>query len=383
MDIADAEGLRGGFAGGLTHDVITRLAKLRSLFVIASGTVFALGERDAGEVARTLGVDYVASGQLRRRAGRIIVDVEVSEARTARIVWADSFDRQLDDTLLVLDEIGDQIVSAIASEVDKAEANRAILKAPNSLNAWEAYHRGLWHMYRFNGADNDHAQRFFKMALRLDPTFARPHAGLSFTHFQNAFLLRPGERAKEIGRALEAAGKSLAADDRDPASHCAMGRALWLGGRHDQSLAELDTAVALSPNFAVGHYTLAFVHAQSGDPHAAIGSADHSRNLSPFDPLLFAMLASRAIAHFRLGEFEEAATWAVKAAARPNAHNHALAVAAQCLGMAGRIGEAQAFLTTIRAAAPGYHFDDFIAAFRFTPDAAARFKKSARRIGFH
>ena len=248
MDIADAEGLRGGFAGGLTHDVITRLAKLRSLFVIASGTVFALGERDAAEVARTLGVDYVASGQLRRRAGRIIVNVEVSEARTARIVWADSFDRQLDDTLLVLDEIGDRIVSAIASEVDKAEANRAILKAPNSLNAWEAYHRGLWHMYRFNGADNDQAQRFFKMALRLDPTFARPHAGLSFTHFQNAFLLRPAERAKEIGRALDAAGKSLAADDRDPASHCAMGRALWLGGRHDQSLAELDTAVALSPN---------------------------------------------------------------------------------------------------------------------------------------
>ena len=59
------------------------------------------------------------------------------------------------------------------------------------------------------------------------------------------------------------------------------------------------------------------------------------------------MLASRAIAQFRLGEFEEAATWAVKAAARPNAHNHALAVAAQCLGMAGRVGEAQAFLTTI------------------------------------
>jgi tetratricopeptide (TPR) repeat protein len=238
-------------------------------------------------------------------------------------------------------------------------------------------------MYRFNGADYDQAQRFFKMALRLDPTFARPHAGLSFTHFQNAFLLRPAERAKEIGRALDAAGKSLAADDRDPASHCAMGRAVWLGGRHDQSLAELDTAVALSPNVAVGHYTLAFVHAQSGDPHAAIGSADHSRNLSPFDPLLFAMLASRAIAHFRLGEFEEAAAWAVKAAARPNAHNHALAVAAQCLGMAGRIGEAQAFLTTIRDSAPGYHFDDFIAAFRFKPDAAARFKKSARRIGFH
>ncbi len=84
----------------------------------------------------------------------------------------------------------------------------------------------------------------------------------------------------------------------------------------------------LSPNFALGHYALAFVHSQSGDPRAAIGASDHSRSLSPFDPLMFGMLGVRALALVRLSEFEEAAEWAIKAAARPNAHVHILGIAA-------------------------------------------------------
>ena len=101
-----------------------------------------------------------------------------------------------------------------------------------------------------------------------------------------------------------------------------MGRALWLRGSQDELLRELERAVDLSPNFALAHYNLAFVRSQSGDPLAAIGSSDHSRRLSPFDPLLFGMLGARALAHVRLGQFEEAAEWALKAAARPNAHAH-------------------------------------------------------------
>ena len=164
-------------------------------------------------------------------------------------------------------------------------------------------------MYRFNRADNERARHFFETAVRLDPTFARAYAGLSFTHFQNAFQ-GWAEREPEIDRAFEAAGQSLMVDDRDPAAHWAMGRALWLRGRQDQSVVELEQAIDLSPNFALGHYTLAFVHSQAGDPRAAIASSDHSRHLSPFDPLLFGMLGARAMALVRLGQFEEAADWA-------------------------------------------------------------------------
>lgn len=376
------EGTRGGLADGFTHDIITRLAKLRDFFVIARGSVFALAEKTIApeEAGRKLGVDYVATGTVRNTAGRLIVSVELIEVRTARIVWAEIFERRPDDIFAVLDDIGDSIVSSISAEIETVERNRAMLKAPNSLNAWEAYHRGLWHMYRFTQAENEQARHFFDKALQLDPTFARAYAGLSFTHWQNAFQ-RWGDRDRESALAYESAGHSLLVDDHNPAAHWAMGRALWLRGEQDGSLSELGRAVDLSPNFALGHYALSFVHSQSGDPRAAISSSDHSRHLSPFDPLLFGMLGSRAMSHVRLGQFEEAADWALKAAARPNAHTIILAIAAHCLALAGRLDEARGFAAAIRKTLPDYRADDFIGTFRFDPDAEALFRQGARRIG--
>ena len=382
VEQANASDAGGGLAHGLTHDIITRLAKLRSLFIIARGSVFALADRGVGpeEAGQRLNVDYVVSGTLRRNRGRVLVTVELVEARRAVIVWTESFDHKVDDAFLVLDEIGNRIVSSIANEIELVERNRAILKPPNSLDAWEAYHRGLWHMYRFTRGDNDLARHFFEMAIGLDPTFSRAHAALSFTHWQNAFQ-NWADRQRESDRAFEAAGRGLIVDDRDPAAHWAMGRALWLRGRQDDSLGELERAVDLSPNFALGHYALSFVHSQSGDPLAAIRSADHSLRLSPFDPLLFGMLGARAMAHVRLGEFEEAAEWAIKAAARPNAHVVIQAIAAHCLGLTGRLEEGRAFAAAIRKTQPQYRVDDFLGTFRFGPDAAALFRRGAARIG--
>ncbi|MEO8523844.1 MAG: transcriptional regulator [Caldimonas sp.] len=380
---ARAEGApRSHLASALVHDVITRLAKLRSLFVIAQGTVFALHERTvgAGDAGRTLDVDYVVSGSLRSHGGRVVVHAELVETRTARVVWAEVFDQQRDDTFLVLDEIGNRIVASVASEIETVERDRSILKPPNSLDAWEAYHRGLWHMYRFDRSDNEQARHFFEMAVRLDPGFARAHAGLSFTHWQDAFQ-GWAERQTATDRAFQTADRSLMTDDRDPAAHWSMGRALWLIDRQDQALVELNQAVHLSPNFALGHYTLAFVHSQSGDPEAAIAASDQSRLLSPFDPLLFGMLATRAMALVRQGRFEEAADWAVKAAARPNAHAHILAIAGHCLALADRPEEARHSSALIRKTLPKYTSSDFLSAFRFDADTETLFRSVALRAG--
>ncbi|HLZ66185.1 MAG TPA: BTAD domain-containing putative transcriptional regulator [Aliidongia sp.] len=382
LDWSPATGTRGGAADALAHDVITRLAKLRSLFIIAQGTVFTLHDRRIGaeEAGRMLNVDYVVSGSVQRRDGRLTVTVELAETRTARIIWAEIFDHKQDDAFLVLDEIGNRIVASIANEIETTERNRAILRPPNSLDAWEAHHRGLWHMYRFNKADNEQARHFFQTAVRLDPTFARAYAGLSFAHFQNAFQGWV-QREPEIDRAFEAAGQGLMADDRDPAAHWAMGRALWLRGHHDQSVVELEQAIDLSPNFAQGHYALAFVHSQAGDPRTAISSADHSRRLSPFDPMLFAMLAARAMALMRLGRFDEAADWSVKAAARPNAHAQVQAIAAFSSALAGRLDEARAHVATIHRTLPHYRVDDFLTAMKFAPDDERLFREAAKLIG--
>jgi TolB-like protein len=385
MPLADrsaAAGGRGGVADALADDVITRLAKLRSLFVIAQGSVFALHDRRIGpeDAGRMLNVDYTVGGSVRCQDSRLTVMVELTETRTARIIWAEAFDHRLDDTFLVLDAIGNRIVASVASEIETNERNRAVLKPPNSLDAWEAHHRGLWHMYRFNKADNTQARHFFEMAVRLDPTFSRAYAGLSFTHWQSAFQ-QWEKRETEIDRAYEAAGRGLMADDRDPAAHWAMGRALWLRGRHDQSIAELEHAIDLSPNFALGHYMFALVHAQTGDPHVALASCDRACHLSPFDPLLFGPLGARAMALVRIGRVDEAAGWAVKAAARPNAHAHIFAIAALCLALADRLDEARGHFAAIYRTAPHYRLDDFLIAMQFAPETARRFREGARRLG--
>jgi tetratricopeptide (TPR) repeat protein len=334
--------------------------------------VFALAERGVGahEAARVLNVDYVVTGTVRRTGDRITVGIELTDAREDRIVWTDAFDAPTRDALSGLSDTVGKVVAAIAEEIETEESRRAVLKSPASLDAWEAYHRGLWHMYKFTGPDNHHAEGLFRSALGLDPTFSRAYAGLSFTHFQNAFLDLTPDRAHQIQLAFDAANDALGADDHDPAAHWAMGRALWLRGDHDESLVELGRSVELSPNFALGHYTLGFVHSQRGDPASAIAATNYSRQLSPFDPLQFAMLASRAIAHIRLDQRTEAAEWAIKA------------IAASSLALANRTDEGRRYVARIRDRHASYTIDDFLRAFRFDRDDEKLFRHGASRIGF-
>ncbi|HET8745564.1 MAG TPA: transcriptional regulator [Ramlibacter sp.] len=374
--------LRGGLGDGLARDVTLRLARLRSVFVIAEGTMATLAERhvDSEDAGRRLDVDYIASGWLRRGPdGHLVVSVQLTQTRSGQVLWAEEFSAGRDDTFLVLEEIGNRIVTAIANQIEAAERNRAILKNPNCLDAWEAHHRGLWHMFRFDREDNEQARQFFRTAVRLDPTFSRPHAGLSFTHFQDAFL-GWRERASAIQQAYAAAAEGVMADAHDPASHWALGRALWLMDREDEAVRELQSAIDLSPNFALGHYTLGFVQAQSGDAESAIAEVDQARALSPMDPLLFGMLASRALALLRLGRCEEAADWALRSAARPNAHVHIRAIAVFCLAMAGRTEEAKALAAAIRRTQPRYGLADFGQAFKFGPELQGLLRQAASLV---
>jgi tetratricopeptide (TPR) repeat protein len=318
---------------------------------------------------------------VRRDGARLAVRVELSAARSGAIIWADEFWIAAQDMLALLGTVTTRIVAGLDAEIHAAERNRALLKPPNSLDAWEAYHRGLWHMFRFTAADNEAAQGYFTRAIALDPTFSRSYAGLSFTHFQNAFLLKEQERRREVDLAFDAAGRGLMADALDPAAHWAMGRALWLRGEDVASVRALGEAVTLSPNFAMGHYALAFVQGQSGDPRAAVAAADTSRLLSPFDPMLFAICAAKAFGLLRLGEREEAAALARETSRQPNVHVHGRAIAALTIAAAGRLDEARAEIAVIHRERPGYDVTQFLHAFRLGSDLEAIYRQAARLIG--
>ena len=140
-------------------------------------------------------------------------------------------------------------------------------------------------------------------------------------------------------------------------------------------------SVELSPNFALGHYNLSFLRSVVGSPTVAIADADLSRRLSPYDPMLFGMLATRAMSLVRLGKFDEATPWAIKAAARPNSFPHIHAIAAFTLALAGDMKQAQTYVANARRTVPNYGINDFLLTFPFEEGGEALFRKGAKLVG--
>ena len=223
---------------------------------------------------------------------------------------------------------------------------------------WEALSsRPLAHVPVHQRPTTTAARHFFRAwPCGLDPDL-RPRLCRPVLHALAERLSSAGrDREPESERAFEAAGQGLMVDDRDPAAHWAMGRALWLRGGHDAvRRSSWSRAVDLSPNFALGHYALSFVHSQSGDPRAAIRSSDHSRHLPPFDPMLFGMLGRAPWPMSASASSTRRPTGPLKAAARPNAHIIILAIAAHCLALgrpAGRGENLRRHPPDLRATAP-------------------------------
>ena len=367
-------------ADGITSDIIFGFAKLRSISVIGRGTAFSIRSRTPAAAAALVNARYVASGHLRRDGKRYLVSMELTDPQSGRIFWADEFGCSSADSFCTPPLLVARIVAGLDAEIHVIERNRALLTQPASLDAWEAYHRGVAHMYRFTSGGNREAQQFFSRAIALDPTFSRSYAGLSFTHFYNAFLMQTREREREVALAFETAGQGLEADPSDPAAHWAMGRALWLRREHEGALSALDRSVRLSPSYALAHYTLAMVHCQTGDPARAIDAADIAAHLSPLDPMLFAIHGARTFALLRLGRVQEAAEFALRGGQQPNAHIHAHAIAALTLAAAGRIEEARAERRRLSRLRPDYNFKQFNEAFHLLDDLKGICQSAAKLV---
>jgi DNA-binding SARP family transcriptional activator len=367
-------------ADNVTSDIIFGFAKLRSIGVIARGTAFSLRSRSPAAAAALVNARYVASGHLQRDGKRYLVSVELADPESDCIFWADEFSCSAADSFCMPPLLVARIVAGLDAIIHGIERNRAQLTQPASLDAWQAYHRGLAHMYRPTGSGSREAQRFFFRSIALDPTFSRNYAGLSFTHFYNAFLQQTREREREVALAFETAGQALEADPSDPAAHWAMGRALWLRREHEGAIGALEQSIRLSPSYALAHYGLAFVHCQTGDPARALAAADTAVHLSPLDPMLFAIHGARTFALLRLGRLEEAAEFAVRGGQQRNAHIHAHGIAALTLAIAGRIEEARAERGRIIGLRPDYSFRQFKDAFHMLDDLKDIYEKAAKLV---
>jgi TolB-like protein len=369
--ISGAVGGNGFLADALADELIADLARLRWLFVIARGSSFRFrGSRvDHQQAGEALGVRYCLTGSMSFSGDGVSVTVELVETTTGGVVWADVLGDSLGRVHELRREIASRTVSALEVRIPLHEADRLRAQRIAKLDAWSAFHIGLDHMFRFNRADNMFAAQMFERALDADPNFARAYAGLSFTHFQNAFLNYQSRREDDVLAAREHAGRALQLDRLDPFCHLNMGRSLWLVGDLRGSIDWLDQASALSPNYAQGIYSRAWAKTLSGEAEAGEADAKLALQLSPLDPLRYAMIATCSLSRIISGDYEQAAVLGERAARSPGAHAYIAVIAALGTHLAGQDENAARWIALARQSNHDLTSAHFLASFPFPPSA--------------
>ena len=288
------------FSDGVADDIITELSRSHSLFVISRYSSFTYRGRsiDVKHVARELGVRYVVAGSVRRIGERVRINAQLTDAIAGNQIWAERYDRELTDVFAVQDEITVAVVTAIQPAIADAEILRNLRKPPESLGAWEAYQRGLWHVGKPNVSDNERARDFFRRAIELDPMFAKPHAMLAYSRGWGltAGIIELSENQK---MAEAEARRALELDPYDSTAHAVLSWwAFTFYGNYEAGLERAEDAIAITPNdvsawLAKGR-TLLF----SGKPTDGRVAIETALRLSPRDSFSWVALMYLTISHY-------------------------------------------------------------------------------------
>ncbi|MBT1516454.1 adenylate/guanylate cyclase domain-containing protein [Bradyrhizobium sp. SRL28] len=374
------------FADGMVDDIITALSHFKALFVIARNSSFTYKGRtvDVKQVGRELGVRYVLEGSVRKAANRVRITGQLVDTATGAHLWAERFDGGLSDVFDLQDQVTESVVGAIAPAVEKAEIERAKRKPTESLDAYALYLRGLAGFYQFaNRQANNEALRLFNRAIELDPDFASAYGRAAFcyvtaqtngwisvTPSEIAEVTRLAQRAVELGKddaiALAAGGYALVAVVRD----LEVGAGL------------VDRALVLNSNLAEAWNWGGWVKNWLGEREAGIERFARAMRLSPLDPWVIGMRAGTAHAHFFLGRYDEAASWAAMALQDSPDFQPGLRIAAASNAMAGRPEQAHQAVARLRQLNPALRVSTLKAVLGpWRADDLARYEEGLRQAG--
>lgn len=371
-------------AEALPAELILGLSRMRWLHVIARSSSFRFDPRSfvPDEVGTLLGVRYLMTGTIEVVGGMLTISVELLETAGGGVIWTDRFAASLADIHLSRGEIVSAVMGALELAIPQHEAQGARRITPAEFDAWSFFHLGLTHIYRYTATDNQIAARHFSETLKRDPGFARAHAGLSFTHWQNAFMQFGDDRRMLLDLAVAEAERALDIDAADPFANYNMGRARWLEGDLDASVSWLDRALEINGNFAQCHYAKGMLLMLEGAPTDAHSAATFACSLSPLDPLRYGMLGVQAMSLLAIDDYEAGRRMAERAVQSPGSHFYIAMIAAAACELQGDHQAARRMRDRALAMRPDLSQSMFFAAFPYRDRMMRdRFGEAFTRLG--
>jgi TolB-like protein len=370
------------FADGMVDDIITGLARIKWLFVIARNSTFTYKGRavDVKQVGRELGVRYVLEGSVRKAGGSVRVVGQMIDVSTGAHVWAERYDRRSGDIFALQDEIALAVVGAIAPSVRKAEIERVGRKRPDSLDAYDLVLQAQTDVDSGMPEQVTRALVLLDRAIALEPTYALAHGNAAMCH--HCLFLRAG--FQEINRAssIRHARSAIVHGQDDALALTWAGFSIGMDA-HDRAaaFAAFEAALAVSPSSALTYILGSVVLGWSGEAERAIEWSDQGMRLSPFDSWAWAAFDAQAMSHLLRGRYEEACRAAYKSVQANPAHSITYVQLAAALANLGRLDEARAAAARVMELQPAFRYSRQFAGVNCAPALADALGRALQQAG--
>ena len=374
------------FTDGITEDIITALSLWRSFPVIARNSSFTYKEQkiDVQRVGRELGVRYVLEGSVRKVGNRVRITGQLIDTEAGAQVWAERYDRDLDDIFDLQDEITERIVTHMVPAMGRAEEQRAVRKRPAELGAWDLLQRGCWHYHRFTQTDMGQARDYMEKSLQIDPLSGLANGYIAATHMFDAVMGWSDDRARSVAEGVAAAQHAIALDPNEPLPRTVLASLNVFNHEPERGIEEAELAVELNPSYSIGHLALGYALLFAGRPEQGIEAMHTAIRLSPRDPTNTVAWSQLALAHILTRDFDAAVGYARKALADNPANVTASHRLVSALGHKGDLKAAKVALENSEHVMPDATPAYFEGAYAFTDrNTLEYFLSGLRKAGWN
>ena len=271
------------FSDGITEQIISSLAKVPKLLVIARNSTFTYKGKPVKvqQVAKELGVQYVLEGSVQKSGDRVRITAQLIDAKTGNHIWSENYDRDVKDIFALQDEITMKIITAVQVKLTDREKARVRAKGTESRQAYESYMQALKLLRNYSKEEVHQARKDLNEVISLDPGWSNPYAFQAWTHLWDVWRRWSKSPPQSIQKAEKLALKAVSLDDESSMAHAILCHVYLLKRKHDRSIAEGRHAVALAPNSSMAYTFLGTALSFAGELKEAVSVLKTAIRLNP------------------------------------------------------------------------------------------------------